>query len=280
MKSVTKAWIFLALLSLTLIVLGHFIGGREGLLTALILALGVNSFVYFYEDKRVLSLLGGEELEGQDSYGLHELSQRLAIKARVPTPRIVILPSLAPQAAVVGRGITHGTVILTRGCLTKFTRQELEAILAYQIASVRCLNTLAFAVGSFITSISLAITETLDLGLRILIVERKNPSTFVSQLFTRSASPFFGFILRFSIRSSFYLSADKMAAQLISEPKFLAQALWKLESYAETLPFNAPLSTAHMFIVSPLAKTKWPRYFIAQPSPALRIQQLLGYYPI
>ncbi|MCB0350182.1 MAG: heat-shock protein, partial [Bdellovibrionales bacterium] len=171
MKSVTKAWVFLALLSLTLVVLGHYLGGREGLLTALMLALGINSFVYFYEDKRVLSLLGGEPLEGQDSYGIQDSVRRLSIKARIPAPRIIILPSRAPQAAVVGRGISHGTLVLTQGCLEKFSRPELEAILAYQIASIRSLNTLAFAVGSFISSIGLAITETLDTGLRILIVE-------------------------------------------------------------------------------------------------------------
>jgi heat shock protein HtpX len=280
MNSVLRAWTFLAILSLTLIVLGHSYGGREGLLFALILVLGINSYVYFYEDRRILSLFSGKELEGQDSYGLYEMARRLAIKSRIPTPRIVLVPSLSPQAGVVGRGITNGAIILTQGCLDRFSRTELEAILAYQIACIRTLNTLAFAVGSFIVSVSLFIAGALDTGLRLLIVEKKDPNTMVSQFFTRLASPILGLILKISIRPSFYQAADQLTVQLISNPHVLAKALWKLDAYAQTLPFHAPLSAAHIFIVSPLAKNDWTRHFIAQPKSAQRIRDLIGYYPI
>ena len=280
MGSVAKAWAFLAALSLTLIVLGHHYGGREGLLFSLIVALGMNSFVYFYEDRRVLSLFQGQELEGQDSFSLFDMARRLAVKARVPTPRIVLLQSRAPQAGVVGRGITHGTLILTQGSLEKFSRAELEAILAYQIACIRLLNTLTFAVGSFITSLALLVTETLDTGFRLLLVEKKNPNAFISHITTRLATPFVGFILRLSIRPSFYRAADALAAKLISDPKTLAFVLWKLESYAETLPFTVPMSTAHMFMVSPLTTKRWARHFIVQPKPPERIRKIIGYYPV
>ncbi|OFZ12111.1 MAG: hypothetical protein A2Z20_07195 [Bdellovibrionales bacterium RBG_16_40_8] len=280
MRSVAKAWAFLAAMSLTLIVLGHHYGGREGLLFALTVALGINSFVYFYEDRRVLSLFQGRELEGQDSFGLREMARRLAVKCRVPTPRIVLLESNSPQAGVVGRGITHGTIILTNGCLEKFSHAEIEAIIAYQIANIRLLNTLTFAVGSFIMSFSLFITETLDAAFRLLLVEKRNPQFFISNIITRITAPFIGFILRLSIRPSFYQAADTLAAQLIGDPKMLATALWKLESYAETLPFTVPMSTAHMFAVSPLTTLRWARYFIAQPRPSERIRKIIGYYPV
>lgn len=280
MRSVTKAWAFLAFLSLTLIVLGHHFGGREGLLFSLILALGLNSFVYFYEDRRVLSRLMGREVEGQDSSGLREMARRLAVKARIPMPRIVLLPSRAPQAAVVGRGFTHGTIVLTQGALEKFSRPEIEAIMAYQISCIRSLNTLAFAVGSFVASIGLFITEALDMGVRILIVEKKNPKAFASQIFTRLFAPFIGAVLRLSIHSSFYSAADIQAAQLISDPRILARVLWKLESFSETLPYSPPASTAHMFIVTPLTTTQWSKWLITQPKVEKRIRRLIGYYPI
>lgn len=280
MKSVTKAWMFLSLLSITLIVLGHHYGGREGLLIALVLTLSINSFIYFYEDRRVLAKLGGHELEGQESYNLHERARRLAVRARVPTPRIVLLAHASPQAGVVGRGITHGTIILTEGLLKKFSYAEVEAIMAYQIACIASLNTLAFAVGSFIASVFLFITETLDLFLRILIVEKKNPQTYISQAFTRLCAPLIGLTLKLSIRPSFYSSADQLASQLISDPKTLARALWKLQSYAETLPFHPPESTAHMFIVTPLPRSSWSRWLITHPQPEERIRNLIGYYPI
>jgi heat shock protein HtpX len=280
MGTVTKAWAFLTALSLTLIVLGHAYGGREGLLFALILVLGVNSFVYFYEDRRVLSLFSGRQLEGQDSYGLQDIARRLSVKARIPAPAVVLLSSRAPQAGVVGRGITHGTIILTQGILEKLTRPEIEALMAYQIACIKNLNTLAFAVGSFVASLCLFVTETLDFGLRILIVEKKNPNTLISQFFTRLASPLIGLILRLSVRPNHYLAADNLAAQYIGDAKTLANVLWKLESYSQTLPLTVPLSTAHMFTVSPLTNATWTKYLVAQPQTSARVRSLIGYYPV
>jgi heat shock protein HtpX len=123
-------------------------------------------------------------------------------------------------------------------------------------------------------------TESLDFVLRILIVERKNQRSPVSQLFTRTALPVVGLLLRLSIRPSFYLAADQLAAQLVNQPRELASALWKLESYSDTVPLKTPLSAAHVFIVSPLRESAWTRPLAAQPTTSLRIKKLIGYFPI
>lgn len=280
MKSVTKAWFFLIAISLTLIVLGHVLGGREGLLFFLILALGINSFVYFYEDRRVLSTFNGKTLDGQDSYGLHDMARRLSIKSRIKTPQILLLPSHAPQAGIIGNGLSRSSLLLTQGLLDKLSMREIEAVIAYQIASISNLNTLSFAVGSFLTSISLLITSTLDTFIRLLIVEKKNPKNMVSQFFTRLTAPIFGSILKLSIRKSFYKEADALAADLLDDSKILAKVLWKLESFSETLPLPASVATAHIFIVSPLTQYRWERFFVTQPQTKDRIRQLVGYYPL
>lgn len=280
MNNVTKAWAFLATLSLTLIVLGHMLLGREGLLIGLTLALGINSFVYFYEDRRVVSLFRGRLLEGQDPWGILKMARRLAVKARVPMPKVLVIPEDSPQSLVVGRSFTHGTILITEGLLQRFSEKEIEAIMAYQLASIRTLNTLTFAVGSFICSLILSVAETLDTILRVLIVEKKNPNYALSHLFTRLSAPLVGFLLRLSIRPNFYLVADDLAAHMIEEPSLLAHALWKLQSYASTLPLDVPLSTAHMFVVNPLPDRGWTRHFQAQPPIEKRIRTLIGYYPI
>lgn len=280
MKNVYNAWTFLALSSLTLIVLGHFYGGRQGLLVALILGLGVNSFVYFYEDKRVLDFFKGVPLQGQDPYGLHNIAHRLALKARIATPKLIVMQSPAPQVLVVGRGITHGTILITDGLLQRFSRAELEAVMAYQIACIKNLNTLAFAVGSFIVSCSLFLTELLDRGLRFVLVEKKNPDAIITQFFTRLVAPLAGILLQICIRPYFYFAADEQATQLTGDPKTMAKVLWKLETVSKTIPFNAPTSTGHMFMVNPLTRLPWNRYFHAQPAARDRIERLVGYYPI
>ncbi len=280
MNNALKAWSFLIFTSLTLIVLGHFALGREGLLIGLVLSLGVNSFVYFYEDKRIVGYFRGQILEGQDPWGLLTQTRKLASKIRVAPPKIIVLPSPSPQALVVGRSLTHGTIIITEGLLRKLSPAETEAILAYLLCCIKNLNTLAFAVGSFVASSLLMISETLDMGLRLLIVERKNPDYPLSQIFTRAVAPFVGGLIRLSIRPSFYLQADKMASDVSEDGQVLAKALWKLHSYSSTEPFQAPLSISHLFVVNPLTTRKWTRYFHAQPDVEKRIRALVGHYPI
>src|SRR6185437_12278002 len=141
-----KSWVFLAALSITLIVFGHHWGSRDGLLLALVVVLAANSHIYFNEDRRLLARFGGSLAEGQDSWGLGEMVRRLSLKARIGAPRLVILNEEAPQSAVVGRNIHKGTVILTEGLIRKLTRPELEAVIAFQIASIRAFNTLTYSV--------------------------------------------------------------------------------------------------------------------------------------
>jgi heat shock protein HtpX len=267
-------------MSITLIVFGHHWGGRDGLLLALVAVLGTNSYIYFNEDRRLLSRFGGRLAEGQDSWGLGEMVRRLSIKARIGIPQLVILDEAAPQAAVVGRNVSKGTLILTEGLIKKLSRAELEAVVAFQIASIRALNTLTYSIASFLASICFFVTETLDLFVRILIVEKKNKFSPVTQIFTRASSPIVGFILRFCVRPSFYLAADQIASQLLGDQKDLARALWKLQSYANTTPFHSPLSAAHIFIISPLSEQRWTRLLATQPSSAVRIKKLIGYFPI
>lgn len=280
MNNALKSWSFLIAFSLTLIVLGHFSLGREGLMIGLILSLGVNSYVYFFEDRRVVESLGGRTLEGQDPWGILQVSRALAAKMRIPNPRIVVLENPAPQALVVGRSLTSGTLILTEGLLEKLDRREVEAIIAYLLACVKNLNTLAFSVGSFLASMLLGITGLLDAGLRIVIVERKNPDYMISQIFTRMASPLVGSLVRLSIRPSFYIEADRTASEVLGDSKVLADALWKLHSYSTTEPFSAPIPISHMFVVNPLTTVGWTRYFHAQPRLEKRIRALVGHYPI
>ena len=280
MNQVARAWGFLSIASITLIGIGHHFGGRNGLLLALIGVLAANSLIYFYEDRRILHQFLGQVVEGQDPFGLNETVRRLSVKARIAPPRIVIVADTAPQAAALGRNVSSGTLILTEGLIRKLTPAELEAVLAYQIASIRTSNTLAFAVGSFVSAGLLGLGETLDVFLRILIVEKKNENMPVTQIFTRLLTPMIGAVLSLSVRQSAYLAADDLASHLLGDSKPLASALWKLNCFSNTQPFATSIASAHIFIVSPLNPKKWARRAAAQPQIETRIRRLIGYYPI
>lgn len=280
MSPIFRAWFFLSVFSMTLIVFGHSLGGREGLLISLVLVLATNSFIFLFEDRRILTLFKATPVEGRDPYGLQPMVHRLSLKARISTPIIYLIESPSPQTAVLGQGIKNGVILITSGLTKKLNPDELEAILAHQIVSLKNLNTLAYSVASFLSSCIIAVTGTLDFLLRTIMVEKKNLRSAASQIFTRAALPFISLVLRISVRPSFYLHADFGASQLIAEPKSLARALWKLDSFANTIPLSVPISAGPKFIVNPLTQAGWMSSFNTHPETKERIERLIGYYPI
>lgn len=285
MSHAIRAWSFLILISLTLIVLGDVLLGREGLLISLSVVLSINAYVYFFEDERVLRLFKTRPIEGQDPWGFRLRLKKVCKEMRVPIPEAYILPHSSPQALILGRSLNKSTLILTEGFFEKLTAEEREATYMYLLANVKNYNSLAFCVGSFMVSSLLATSNLLDMFFRFLIFEKKNPEQAISQPFTRIIAPIAGIFLKLSIRPSFYFSSDQLAAEYLSASKTcsekdLATALWKLSSYSYTEPFPCPLCTSHMFIVNPLTTQSWNRYFHAQPNADNRIRALIGHYPI
>ena len=131
----------------------------------------------------------------------------------------------------------------------------------------------------------LSIANVFDTACRFLIFGKKIESHIIAQPFTRLFAPLAGVLLQLSIRPSFYFSSDQLASEMLKNrddvsEKDLAEALWKLNSYALTEPFQCPISMSHMFVVNPLTSEKWNSYFHAQPSANNRIRALIGHYPI
>lgn len=280
MRSSTKAWLFLVAFSLILVFLGHIIAGRQGLLWGLVLSLSVNSAVYFFSDQRIINNFPGRAMEGQDPWGLAQIVTLIAKRARMPNPHIIVLPESAAQAISVGRSWKSGTLIFTEGLLESLSQEELEAAVAYLLATIRRQDTLILGMASSFCGFAMFISQKLDALTRVILGSRKEFDSFLSHPFTYMISPFVFPILRLVVSSATYYSADAQAAEYLGDPRRIAQVLWKLNSYRSTKPFSAPASMAHLFIVNPLTTSGLGRYFQAQPSVEKRIKKLLGYYPI
>lgn len=280
MSGSTKTWTLLAGFSLLIILASHGWGGRQGLLWGVIIALSINCLIYFYNDLRLESLFPGHTVEGQNPWGLLETAKNFSGKARIPTPKVMILDSLAPQALVMGRSWKSATIILTEGLLRSLTKAERDAVIAYQISCIKKLDTLAFTVACACTDFLFAVSRFIDLLIRGILGPKKDPHSRQNHLFSLLVAPLASALVRISVGSGRYLANDSIAASWLDDPKALAQALWKLESYASTRPLGITASTAPMFIVNPLTGHGWTRYFHVHPSVEKRIRNLIGYYPI
>ncbi len=279
MQNSTRAWLFLSVLSLILIISGHFIGGREGLLWGFAIALCVNTISYFYSDFYFVNQYHGHLIEGQDSWGLISITQELSKKARIHCPEIYLFDCLTPQALATGRNWKSGQLFISTGAVEKLTLNELKAIVAYQIITLKNHDTLAFTIASSLAQGVMFLPQQAD-RLIALTLGPKWEFQKKGQVLAWAMAPLASLIVHLCINRQSILNVDKEAAKLCGSSQNLASALWKLTSYQKTRPQNFAAPSAHLFIVSPLTGKTWTGYFNLQPGIKERLKNLIGYYPL
>jgi heat shock protein HtpX len=275
-----RTWTLLSLLSMAIVFGGQSLGGRQGLLWGLVIALSINCLIYFYGDRSALRFLRSREIEGHDPWSVNKMVRRLSQKVFIPPPRTFIIESSSPQALCTGRNWKTARIYITRGLLDALEPDEIEATLAYNVACIKKLDTLSFTVGCAFAWTLLSITQSMDAVLRWLIGTNKTRQPVQANLFTQMMAPVIRWLLKMAVNQNSYFRTDALAAEIIDDPRSLARALWKLDSYRTTKPFNSPSSSAHMFVVPPLPNRGWSRRIQVHPAASKRIRKIVGYYPI
>ena len=118
----------LVLLSVLLVIVGGYIGGRNGMTIALIVAVIMNGVSYFYSDKIALASSGAQPVTREQLPRLYDVMERLAAKANIPVPKLYVVPQAAPNAFATGRNPQHASLAVTQGLLEVMTDDELEGL--------------------------------------------------------------------------------------------------------------------------------------------------------
>jgi heat shock protein HtpX len=274
-----KVWIYLSLMSLAIMYAGLKLGHRHGLLIAFLIALTLNALIFFFSDLRLKKRFETELLEGQDPWGMLSSLDRLARKAQIAIPKLQIIELQTPITVSYGMAMGQNTVLVSRGLVREFTKDELEAALALEIARLArqdtALSTAAAATSAAIGSFARAIDNIVFMrGIR------RTRKPFRGMPVTSFFFPLIAIVNRLLIHRGTYLEADQFAAQLIGDKQRIANVLWKLHAFQNTLPFEIKVSDVALFIVSPLESSSWLRKFQPQPPLERRIKVLLGHFPI
>lgn len=279
MRNSTRAWILLSAISLALIVTGNIIGGREGLLWGFALALTINTLCYFYLDLRLPIILKAKIVEGQDPWLLLQNVNMLAKKAKLACPEVYIYKSSTPNVLACGRSWKHGKIFISSGALQQLKPDEVVALLAYQVASIKSFDVVAQSILATLSKGILFIPQQLDRFLALAIGPHWEFQK-QGQITTWLAAPLVALLVKLCITNESTLSTDLLASNLCDSKNSLAQSLWKLESYRKTKPENIPAHLNHLYMVNPLTGQSWTKYFNLQPAIKNRIENLIGYYPI
>lgn len=276
MNQSKKIFIVLALISFLLLLIGQNLGGRQGLLFAFLFAVGLNSFIYYFSDIRILNMFKDKPIEGNDTWQINVMLRELTQKAKLPMPKVYSTTLPCPTAITIGKSWSQSYIIVSDKLLEKLNKEELKAVLALELAKIKRQDTLAMGMLSIFTSFWLNTSQTLDSIFFFHWLFKGKKLYF----FTYLGLPILKGILHLTIHPATYYASDKFAAELLPNPKLLAEVIWRLESYASTIPLKVPLDTAHLFIVNPLPKDGVYKWLRVQPDYNLRIQRLVGHFPI
>jgi heat shock protein HtpX len=273
MSNSLKVWGLLIFVSIFLLFGGYHVGDRQGLLIGFLLALSINVIVMIFGDTRLLKQIHAVQVEGRDAWGVFPVVQKMAQKAHIPTPSVYIIPTHHPTAFSLGMSWFRAVIGVSVGLIRQLSAEELEAVIAHQVAQIKNLDTFTFGIASTIANALLGLGRWLDR----LFLTRIFFGARLLRPFSRMMIPIARTLIRLTVNPSTYYLNDSLAASLVERPEVLAEALWKLESQASTHPFKVPMCSEHLFIVNPFpAHTRLG----AHPPAEDRIRRLIGYFPM
>ena len=274
MANTVKTTVLLAAMSGLLLVIGEMLGGRSGLMTALVMAALMNLGSYWFSDKIVLTMYGAQEVG--PNHPLHQLVQRLAQKAGLPMPRVYIIPDASPNAFATGRNPEHAAVAATEGIMRLLSEDELAGVMAHELAHVKHRDIL-------ISSVAATIAAAIMFAARFAMFfgggrsdDREGGSNPIALLATIILAPIAAMLIQAAISRSREFAADAGGAAIAGSPYGLANALRKLEMGAKRIPLDANPATSHMFIVKPFSAGGLLSMFSTHPPTEQRINALMG----
>ncbi len=275
MTNTFKTILLMSLMMGLLLVVGDAIAGERGLLMAFAFSVLMNFGMYWFSSNIVLMSYGAKEVTEAEAPRLVATVRRLATQAQLPMPRVYIIPTEALNAFATGRDPGHAAVAATEGILRVLSDDELEGVLAHELAHVRhrdiLISTLVATLAGTITVLArMAMYATMFSGGR----DREDPNP-LGGLLMMILAPIAAMLIQMAVSRSREFAADAGGAEISQRPLSLANALRKLERGAEQIPLEqAGTATAHLFIVNPLRGGGISRLFSTHPPVEERIARL------
>jgi heat shock protein HtpX len=253
---IIRTTFLLAALTLLLMTVGSYFGGRQGMTLALGFAVLMNGFAYFFSDKIALYSSGAQAVTREQLPRLYAVMERLAAKANLPVPKLYVIPQEAPNAFATGRNPRHASVAVTQGLLQLLNDDELEGVIAHELSHVRNYDILISSVAATIAG---AVTYLAQMGRFASIFgyggrddDREGGGGFAGLLMLILA-PFAALLLQLFLSRTREYSADESGVRIVGHPYGLISALEKLGAYNKRIPSSriSP-STSALCIVKPM----------------------------
>jgi heat shock protein HtpX len=273
MGNSVKTVLLLGALSGMLLVIGELMGGANGLMMAFVFAVIMNVGSYWFSDKIVLRMYNAQQVGPE--HPLYQMTARLSQRAGLPMPKVYVIPDGSPNAFATGRNPEHAAVAATEGIMRVLSQDELEGVMAHELAHVKNRDIL-------ISSVAATIAATITMVARMAMFmggsrdDREGDANPIALLAMVILAPIAAFVIQMMISRSREFAADATGAQIAGTPYGLANALRKIEAAAKGVPMDANPATAHMFIIKPFSGGGMMALFSSHPPTEARVRALLG----
>ena len=254
--------------------LGQALGGEQGMVIAFLFAVVLNFGSYWFSATIVLKMYRAKEVTRDEAPELVDMVDRLRQQAGLPMPRVYVIPGDQPNAFATGRNPANAAVAVTNGIVRLLTKEELEGVIAHELAHIQNRDILT---GSIAATIGAAITMLARFALFFPGGDRDRGGA-ASALLMMILAPIAAMLIQMAISRSREFAADRDGARICGNPRALASALNRLQSGSQQIAMDASPSTAHMFIVNPLAGAmKGVRsLFSTHPPTEQRVERLMN----
>ena len=277
MFNLLKTAVLMAAITALFMAIGGMIGGQTGMLLALVVAVGMNFFSYWFSDTLVLKMYSAREVDETSAPQFYAMVRELAARAELPMPRVYLIDEDAPNAFATGRNPEHAAVAATTGILRVLSAAELRGVMAHELAHVKHRDILISTVSATMAgAISMLANFAMFFGGRDSNGRHSNP---LVGILVAILAPIAAGLIQMAISRAREFEADRGGAEISGDPAALASALTKIHRIAQGIPLEAAErhpETAQMMIMNPLSGGGLAGLFSTHPPTEERVEALLA----
>jgi heat shock protein HtpX len=266
-----KVFLLMTGMMVFMVLVGGAIGGQEMAVWFFGIALVMNVGMYWFSDRMVLRMYKAKVVSPEDAPDLYRMVDELRQRANLPMPTVAIAPQAQPNAFATGRNAQNGVVCVTTGLLQLMDRRELEGVIAHELAHIKHRHML-------VSTIAAAMAGAIVMIARWGIFFGGRDRNIIVALLLMILAPVAAMIIKGAISRTNEFQADRTGAEIAGTPDGLANALARLEGYAERIPMDVNQAGASLAIVNPLrgggAMASMARMFSTHPPTEDRIRAL------
>jgi heat shock protein HtpX len=275
MQNFFRTSLLLAAMTALFMAVGYLIGGTNGMLIALAVAIATNLFSYWNSDQMVLRMQNAEPVDARRAPELYRLVERLAANAGIPMPAVYLIHTEQPNAFATGRDPEHAAVAVSAGLLRVLNERELAGVIAHELGHIRSRDTLVMTITATLAG---AISMLAQFGLFFGGGNnRDNPLGGIGALLMVILAPVAAVLVQMAISRTREYEADRDGAEISGDPLALASALAKIANASgRTVNIAAERNPAmaHLYIINPLSGARMDNLFSTHPDTGNRIAQL------